>query len=306
MFHMTNDSNLFMTRAEMEKQGWYPVAGNRWKKGEEAAVPLYEGKMVQMYDHRAADVVVNTANLHRPAQQEALTDAEHIDPNRLPTPQFWVQSSAVATKFSGTWALTFKEITAPTNVRTMIACISPGYGFGNKVPLWLPEFGTEQHYALAASLLAANLNAFAFDFVVRQKIQGQTLNLFIVEQLPLITLEQFETKIGKTKIADFVRGEVLRLSYTAWDIQPFAKDLGYDGPPFIWDEDDRRHRKARLDALFFQLYGIGKDDAAYILDTFPIVREKDKALFGRYLTKDLILAYMNALAAGDTESVITL
>lgn len=115
---------------------------------------------------------------------------------------------------------------------------------------------------------------------------------------------QFEVKIKKQKIADFVCGEVLKLSYTAHDLEPFARDLGYDGPPFKWDEDDRRHRMARLDALFFQLYGISRDDAAYILDTFPIVREQDVKAFGRYLTKDLVLAYMNAVAAGDLSSVV--
>ena len=202
--------------------------------------------------------------------------------------------------------LAFKEITAPTNMRSMITCIAPGYGFGNKLPLWLPEIGTEQAYAQIAPLLLANFNAFAFDFVVRQKLQGQTLNLFIVEQLPLIRPEQFEQVLGETKIANFVRFEVLRLSYTAHDLAPFARDLGYDGAPFAWDEDDRRHRLARLDALFFHLYGLSRDDAAYILDTFPIVREHDEKAHGRYLTKELILAYMNAVGAGDFVTVVQL
>ena len=35
-----------------------------------------------------------------------------------------------------------------------------------------------------------------------------------------------------------------------------------------------------------------------------IVREQDPAAFGRYLTKDLVLAYMNAIAAGDLKSVV--
>ena len=116
---------------------------------------------------------------------------------------------------------------------------------------------------------------------------------------------RFEAKIGKTKIADFIRGEVLRLSYTAHDLAPFARDLGYDGPPFKWDENDRRHRMARLDALFFQLYGISREEAAYILDTFPIVREQNEKTFKRYLTKDLVLAYMNAVAAGDLETTVS-
>jgi hypothetical protein len=277
---------------------------NHWKKGEAEAVPLYEGKMVQMYDHRAASVVMNADNLHRPAQQEASTAAQHADPNFLPAPQFWVTSDEVRKQYSGGWVLAFKEITAPTNMRSMIACIAPGVGFGNKLPLWLPESGVEQDYSQNALLLVANFNSFAFDFVVRQKLQGQTLNLFIVEQLPLIRPEQFEQTLGKTKIADFVRGEVLRLSYTAHDLAPFAHDLGYDGAPFKWDEDDRRHRLARLDALFFNLYGINRDDAAYILDAFPIVRDQDTKAHGRYLTKDLILAYMNAVTAGDFSTVV--
>ena len=76
------------------------------------------------------------------------------------------------------------------------------------------------------------------------------------------------------------------------------------GPPFTWDEEERRHLRARLDALYFHLYGLGRDDAGYVLGTFPIVRRQDEAQFGRYRTRDLILAYMNALSAGDAETVV--
>ena len=87
---------------------------------------------------------------------------------------------------------------------------------------------------------------------------------------------------------------------------PFAQDMGYQGPPFIWGEEERRHLRARLDALYFQLYDLSREDAEYILSTFPIVRREDEAQFGQYRTGDLILAYMNALASGDAESVIDL
>ena len=85
---------------------------------------------------------------------------------------------------------------------------------------------------------------------------------------------------------------------------PFARDLGYDGPPFVWDEEERRHLRARLDALYFHLYGLDRKDAEYVLSTFPIVRREDEKAFGRYRTRDLILAYMNALEAGDTKTVV--
>ena len=94
---------------------------------------------------------------------------------------------------------------------------------------------------------------------------------------------------------------MLRLTYTADDMVPFARDLGCDGPPFIWNEKERRHLRARLDALYFHLYGLSREDADYILSTFPIVQKEDEAEFGTYRTRSLILAYMSALAVGDTD-----
>ncbi len=299
MFHMTNDSHLFRTSAQLEGEGFYPVEGNRWKKGEELYLPLYEGKMVQAFDHRAASVVVNPANLNRPAQPREASSAEHSDPDWLPDPQFWVPASECNWTLKRNWILGFKEITAPTNARTFIAGLFPAVGFGNKVPILKPATADRNEW-----LLAANLNAVPFDFVTRQKVQGQTLNLFIVEQLPVIAPDTYNRCFGATTARDLVRDHVLRLTYTAHDMAPFARDLGYHGPPFIWDEEKRRHLRARLDALYFHLYGLSREDAAYVLETFPIVRREDESAFGSYRTRDMTLAYMNALAAGDTETKV--
>ena len=299
MFHMTNDSHLFRTSERLKNEGFYPVEGNRWKKGEELYFPLYEGKMVQAYDHRAASVIVNPENLNRPAQPREATLDEHANPSWLPEPQFWVPASKCDWSTEANWVLGFKEITAPTNVRTFIAALLPAVGFGNKVPVLRPETESRNEW-----LLAANFNSVAFDFVTRQKLQGQTLNLFIVEQLPVIALEDYDRQLGNTTARDLVRDHVLKLTFTAHDMAPFANDLGYYGQPFPWDEDERRHQRARLDALYFHLYGLSKDDAEYILSTFPIVRREDEAKFGAYRTRDLILAYMNALAAGDTDTKV--
>ena len=85
----------------------------------------------------------------------------------------------------------------------------------------------------------------------------------------------------------------------------FARDLGHHGPPFPWDPEQRRHLRARLDALYFHLYGLTRDDASYILSTFPTIQRQDQAQFGgHYRTRDLMLAYMNALAAGDTKAIV--
>ena len=302
MFDMTNDSGLFNTRAELQAGGWYPVAGGRWKKGDMEMLPLYEGKMVQMYDHRAAGVTVNRDNVHRPAQPFDTTKEQHRDPDFVPPPQFFVDAAVVGEQMTTEWILGFKHVSAPTNVRTMIAAICPRAGAGNSLPL----FAHDANDAAAVPQLLANLNSLCMDYVLRQKLQGQNLNLFVVEQLPLIAPPTYALALGNTTIGDFVHGEVLRLSYTAHDLDAFARDLGYDGEPFAWDEEERRHRMARLDALYFGLYGVSREEAAYVLDTFPIVREHDETQFNRYRTKELVLGYMNALAAGDTTTVLAL
>lgn len=102
------------------------------------------------------------------------------------------------------------------------------------------------------------------------------------------------------------------MSYTAHDLKDFARDMGHVYaktsqvlPPFKWDDGERTHLRARLDALYFLLYGItDRDDVRYILDTFPGVREDDKKAYGRYRTRDLILTYMNALEAGDSHTTV--
>lgn len=332
---MTNASSLFKTAADLEADGYYRVDGNRYRRGKDIYVPLYEGKMVQAYDHRAANVVVDPTNLNRPAQPQPATAEQHADPDWLPNPQFWVRASGVPwpeVKNSWLneridWAVGFKDVTSPTNVRTMIAAIVPFAGYGNTLPLLLPRIPDGIHdfwknkaaleedtmfvssafdfYRRLVPLWVANLNSFAYDFVARQKVQGQHLNWYIVEQIPVLTEEHYETKFGRRKACDIVRDMVLKLTYTSHDLAPFAEDMGYGGKPFPWDEDERRHNLARLDALFFLLYGISPEDASYILDTFPIVKREDEAAFGRYRTKDLVLAYMKALAAGDTESRVS-
>ena len=46
MFHMTNDSHLFVTEAELARTA-YRVAGGRWRRGAEEFAPLYTGRMVR-------------------------------------------------------------------------------------------------------------------------------------------------------------------------------------------------------------------------------------------------------------------
>ena len=327
MFHMTNESHLFWSRAALEAEGAYEVGMSRWRKGKRDWLPLYEGKMVQAFDHRAASVVIRPDNLNRPAQPETATGEQHADPAWTPQPQFWVKSPPFQLAKRFAWGIGFKDVTAPTNERSMIAAAVPVSGIGNTLPALCPSLPPFQNhscrggwlkatkkaisdYADWAPLLLGNLNSLPFDFVARQKIQGQHLNWFIVEQLPIVPPKGYDRRFGARRARAIVTDHVLRLTYTAHDMAPFARDMGYVDatgevrPPFVWDEAERRHLRARLDALYFHLYGVtDEDDVRYILSTFPIVERKDREAHGCYLTAELIVWYMRALAVSDLDTV---
>ncbi len=306
MFDMANDSHLFRTAAQLEDEGFYPVQGNRWKRGNARYLPLYQGRMIHQFDHRASSVRVNPQNITNPYLSIPVTANQHANPEFHADAQHFVPDREVcSTMPEGTgWTIAYRRIARPTDVRTMIAATAPRAGFSDSAFLLMPEVDFAAHQAC---LLIANLNSLAFDFVTRQKMHGTNLSWYLLEQLPVVAPDVYDSRFGDVTAADLVRDHVLRLTYTAHDMEPFARDLGYGGPPFIWDEEERRHLRARLDALYFHLYGLDRDDAGYVLDTFPIVRREDEAQFdGRYRTKELILAYMNALAAGDTEARMAL
>ena len=303
MFHMANDSHFFHTSEQLEAEGFYPVGSNRWKRGEELYLPLYQGRMIRQFDHRANSVKYNPDNTINPYLSIAVTDAEHANPAFSPMTQYWVLEQEVSNNMPDRlgWTIAYRRIARPTDARTMIVAAVPKIGLSDSVFLLMPE---KKFSAADACLLIANLNSYCFDYVTRHKMPGTNLSWFIVEQLPVIAPTDYDRSFGATTARDLVRDHVLRLTYTAHDMAPFARDLGYDGEPFIWDEEERRHLRARLDALYFHLYGLSRDDAEYILATFPIVRREDEAAFGTYRTRDMTLAYMNALAAGDTEAVV--
>ena len=310
MFDMTNDSGLFRSREELEeKEGAWPIGGNRFNSTVGEWLALYEGKMVQAYDHRAKSVVVNPKNLNRPARGVPATLNQHQNPNWLPNPQFWVPRNEIS--FPKTrYLLTFKDATAPTNARSMIAALIPGSGVGNTLPI----ISIDGQSAYDVAILLANFNAIPFDYVARQKIQGQHLNLYIVEQLTIVPPDWYETiHFGPKTASQVVREAVLELTYTAHDMAPFARDMGYVDetgkvrPPFSWNEERRLYLRSKLDAVFFHLYGItNRDDARYIYSTFPIVERRETNVYGQFYSRDLCLAWMNALAAGDPDAEIKL
>lgn len=308
LYHMANDSGLFRTRDELESsEGAYPTGRNRFRNADGDWVPLYEGKMVQAYDHRASSIVTVTKNVHRSGQGLVTEVEDHQNPDFQPEPRYYVRET-----FPLSVEVAIKDVTSTTNARSLITCLVPPYGAGHTLPLLQIQITDPEERASAQSLLCANLNSVMTDFIARTKILGNHASWYILEQLPMIPTETYQVvRFGHKSAREIVREAVLELTYTAHDMARFATDMGYvneDGsvkPPFGWDEDRRLHLRAKLDAVYFHLYGITKrDDVQYIYSTFPIVERDEHDTWGSYRSSDLCLHYMNALAAGHPDAII--
>ena len=114
------------------------MKGNRFVGDSSEWLPFYEGKMVGMFDHRAASVVFDPTNRVRRNQAEAVSIEQHEDPEFLATPVFWLDSAEVTSRCGDTprWFIAVKDVTSATNERTVIGTILPPSALTDSVP-WL-------------------------------------------------------------------------------------------------------------------------------------------------------------------------
>ncbi|MFE8013063.1 Eco57I restriction-modification methylase domain-containing protein [Streptomyces antibioticus] len=305
LFNMSHDAHLFRpsaaageTLASMLTDGWQ-FDDNVLVQGKERLLPLYEAKMLHHYNHRWATYT-------REGEIRDLTLAETKDPDAVAYPRYWAAEQQIPTgavdkngdqvkadgvsqrlanrRWTQGWLVTWRDICRATDERTMINAVIPRAAAPNATLLMFPSRGP------IAGLVSC-LSSFALDFVVRQKVGGTHLSFFTAQQIPVLTPQQLSSHM------DVITTRVLELTYTAHDMAPFAAYLGDEGTPFRWDEDRRSRIRSELDALFFHLYGINRDEVDYILDTFSIVKRKDEEKFGEYRTKNLILAEYDRMAA---------
>lgn len=305
-FDMSNDSGLFRTREELLGQGGR-LEGNRFRVDSQVYLPLYEAKMLHHFDHRFGTYEGQTEAQAAMGKLPETTEEQHADPDFTVIPRYWVQECEVVSRLQDRWDrewfLAFRDICRNTDQRTVIASILPRVAVGNKAPLLLVKAEPIQ-----VQCLYANLCALVFDYTARQKLGGTTLNYFYLKQFPVLAPPVFDERLALTAgdWKSWISTRVIELQYTSRDMTPFAYDCGYDGPPFVWSEDRRFQLRCELDAAFFHLYGLNRDDTAYILDTFSIVRKKDEKFYGHYRTKDTILQTYDLLARSETVKGTTL
>jgi len=307
MFMMNSSMKSHRSADELISIG-LKLEGNTFRDGNLIWIPLYEGKMVSLYDHRSSSVIFNPENRVRRNQPIELSYEEHQNPNVLAQPLFWVDKEIVKEKSGSVrnWYLVVKDITGVTNERTTIAAILPCVGLTHSVP-WISNSKPLMHNLC----LLSNLNSYTLDYISRQKVAGNHLAGHYLNQLPV-----FPPNTYTPTLTDYIAPRVIELTYTARDLEPFARDVlaevgvaqwnawfpqnpvREDGTPrpFVWDEERRFDLRCDLDALYFHLYEISRDDVDYIMETFPIVKRRDEAAYGRYRTKEVILRKYDDLA----------
>ena len=253
-------------------------------------VPLHEGKLFHQYDHRFATYKYRSASNDYFEVADKGPNVHQCFYRYIPT-SIALRKNEMLSQIDH--VLVFRDITNRTNERGLIACILPAHITDYTVRV-IRTGGN----STSSSLLLSILNSFLCDFIARQRIGGTHLSNYILEQLPI-----FPPHTYTPALIDFIGPRVLELTYTAWDMGDFARDLGYDGAPFVWDEERRFLMRCELDALYFHLYGIERDDVDYIMETFPIVKKKDVKGHCEYRTKRVILEMYDLMADVPTMQV---
>ena len=202
------------------------------------------------------------------------------------------------------WLQAFRGITTSTNERTFLTTGLPRSAVGNSAPIINYENGP----AIAAALVMANMNSLPLDWATRLSMGDTNMNFFIVKQLPVFPPEAYLERPHPhmATYAEMIVPRVLELVYTVTkDLEGFAKDLGYAGPPFPWDENRRHLVQNELDAIFAHMYRLDISDLEWILDpadpsvSFSALRDSEMANFGEYRTKRLVLQAFDQLTQGN-------
>ncbi len=243
-------------------------------------LPVRRGGSIFQFDHRYGASDMFRKGCH-----------DFIEADRF-VPRSEVLKRLVEKGWQKDWLLGWRDITNATNERTVIAAIIPFSATDDTLSLLLP---TIEATPMVAPLLG-NLNSLVLDYAAQSKVGGTHIRKNTIAQFPVLAPSFY----SKNRL-EFVVSKVLELSYTSQSLAPFARDLGYDGPPFAWDEERRAFLRAELDAFYARAYGLDRNELRYILDpadvkgegypseTFRVLKEKEIKQFGEYRTRRLVL-----------------
>jgi hypothetical protein len=297
LFDMANDSGHFRSAEDLEWTG-ASFEGWEWRRDQDGWLPLYEAKMLSHWNHRfatysgATEAQLNKGTLPR------LVSEQLDNPQVEPYPRYWIAEADVAEatpqSWDRDWFIGWRSIGRASDARTFIASVTPRTAMSGKFNLAFPA-APSMGFALQAVW-----SSLIFDYIARQKQSGADLPFFLVKQLACPTPATFDIDPGwaGSTLADFLRHRVLELAYTSYRIKAYAADIvdGDPGEPFRWLPERRAQLIAELDAAMLHVYGLAREDAEHVLDSFFVVRKYEERDYGEFRTKRLVLTEYDALA----------
>ena len=205
------------------------------------------------------------------------------------------------------WLQAYRGIARATDERTIASSNLGIGGVGNSAPVVNYHHGR----AIASALVLANMNSLPLDWATRLSVGGSNMNFFIVKQLPVLPPEAYLERpyLRSITYTELVVPRVLELTYTAHDLEGFARDLGYEGPPFRWDDQRRHLLQCELDAIYAHMYRLDRSDLEWILDapppssSFPALKDKEIKQHGEYRTKRYVFQAFDQLSGGEPPSL---
>jgi hypothetical protein len=298
MFDMADSSGEFLTDPELREVSATKTR-NLWNSGTgESFLPLYEAKMIHLFDHRWATFEGKDAR--------DVTESEKVNPDFEPQPRYWIPNRRVSGRISEKgwnhkWLMGWRDITNATNERTVIASFYPAYAIGHTIRNMFVKATPR-----LATAFYGGLCSLVLDYVARQKVGGTHLTVEVLKQLPVIPPSHYSERD-----IDFITLRVLELVYTSHSMAQLAEDVGFNGPPFGWDEDRRALFRAELDAWYARAYGVTRDELRYILDpadvmgadypseTFRVLKNNEMRQYGEYRTQRLVLEAWDRMGRGE-------
>jgi hypothetical protein len=260
-----------------------------------SGLPIYEGLMVEAFDHRAKAYVSGRG------RKAVWTDLPFGSQAKQIVPQWRLASVNTPEKVGDRWSkyrIGFCDVASPTNQRAFVSALIPPLTIcGHKVPTLL--FSNDDNRLLMLWLAVAN--AFCIDFIVRKKV-ALTMSFTLVDSLPLP--REFNDRLPERLIAS----NALRLAATGPEMSEFwnatAPMLGLNPAVErpVEDSPARDQLQAEIDVLVARdLFGITLDEMRYLLDpadilgpdcgfeTFGALKRAEEKQWGRFRTRDLIL-----------------
>jgi hypothetical protein len=256
--------------------------------------PVYEGRMVDQYDHRAKGY---RSGRGRSAVWEEL---EFTDPSKSIQPQWYVREPRLPSKVLDRvtrYRVGFCDATSPTNSRTMLAAlIPPGVVCGHKVPTLV--FSEAEQWRYLTWLTVAN--SFVQDFLVRKKV-ALSVTYTVLDSLPFPVFSELDA-IARALIA-----RASRLTCVGPELHGFwqnlveaglAKDEEYDRFG-IRDSEQRADVRAEIDALVArEVFGLSREELDYVLGTFPGVERAEMREYGEFRTRSRVLRAYDTVSVG--------